>query len=580
MAKYSTAIVNGTLVDGTAGPRQRVDVGIRDGVVVTIGEIERDDAERVIDAAGLIVAPGVIDPHTHYDAQIHWDPYCTNSGWHGVTTVAVGNCGFGFAPCPPEMRDRYMRMMQNTEQVPYGAMRVALPWNWRSYPEWVERMKSKPKGINLASYMPLNSLMIEVMGVDAAKSRPATTAERASMRDLLHEAMNRGAIGFAFSHLQKFNSHVDYDGTPMPTDTMAVEEAYNLAEVLRERDQGVIQVLCQLPGAVDNHHVAEEVARRSGRPVLHNVIAAFDAMPDYHRGVLRWLDDMQAKGLEIYSQALCFRAWIELRVADYNAWDYIAEFREFSPLAGDAKIEKARDREWRERVKAVYSPEAMAGAGGMFETLILVDAQGSPDYTPYEGRLLGEVAEVRGEHVVDLLFDIAVATELQADFRSTDATSEDPEKIMEIIRHPRVLAGTSDGGAHVKFYSGGHFATDLLMWMVREERRMTLEEIHHKFSSLPARALRLHQRGEIREGWAADIMVYDFDRIGYDRRRYQVAYDLPDGQWRRTAPARGISWILVNGEPIFRNNNCQGTTPGRLVSNAGPERDRELALAS
>ena len=153
MATYEIVIHGGTLIDGTGAPRRLADLGIRDGVVAKIGDIPPGEGDLAIDASGQIVAPGVIDPHTHYDAQVHWDPYCTNSGWHGVTTVGVGNCGFGFAPCPPELRERYMRMMENTEQVPYGAMKRALPWDWVTYPEWVERMKRTRKGINLASYL-------------------------------------------------------------------------------------------------------------------------------------------------------------------------------------------------------------------------------------------------------------------------------------------------------------------------------------------------------------------------------------------------------------------------------------------
>ncbi len=580
MAAYSIVIKDGSVIDGTGRPRFTADLAIRDGRIAEIGTVEGEHADRVIDAGGRIVAPGVIDPHTHYDAQIHWDPYCTTSSWHGVTSVAVGNCGFGFAPCPPELRERYMQMMVNTEQIPYAAMREALPWNWVTYPEWVERLRRKPKGINLASYLPLNSLMMLVMGVVAAKSRPATASERARMRELLHQAMDHGAIGFGFSYLQRMNSHVDFDGTPMPTDTMAVEEAYNLADVLRERGEGVIQALCELP-VVQNRQVAEELARRSGRPVLHNVIAAFDTMPEYHRSILRWLDETAAAGLEIYSQSLCFRAWVELRLLDYNAWDQILELREFSTCKGvGAKLAKAADREWRARVKAVYTPEVMNGAGGTFETFVLNDAHGAPGYDRFEGRSLGEIATELGVHVVDLVFDLGIATELTADFRSTDAVSKDPEKVHEMLRHPRVLAGTSDGGAHGKFYSGGHFSTDLLTWMVREEGRMSLEEMHHKLSALPARALGLHKRGELREGYAADVMVYDYERIGYVRDRYQIAHDLPGGDWRRVVPARGVSWVLVNGEPIFRDNNCQGITPGRLLGNRGEAMDRRLALAS
>jgi len=566
MGTYSLIIRNGSIVDGTGDPRYIADIGIKDGRIATIGKLDGAEADRVIDAGGQIVAPGVVDPHTHYDAQLHWDPYCTTSSWHGVTSVAVGNCGFGFSPCRPEHRERYMQMMVNTEQVPFDAMKAALPWDWVTYPEWKARLRRQAKGINLASYLPLNSLMMYVMGPEAVKSRPANEAERAEMRALLHEAMDAGAIGFGFSFLGQMNSHRDFDGSPMPTDVMAIEEAYNLATVLRERNQGVIQALCELP-MVQNRNVVEELARISGRPILHNVIAAFDFMPEYHTSILKWLDETSEKGLEIYSQALCFRVWTEFTLIDYNAWDQYPPLREFS-LASDVagKMAMAADPQWRERVKAGYSVQVMAVAGGPFETMILHNANGAREYSRLEGLTLGQIAQETGKHVVDLVFDIGLATQMTADFRSTDATSKDPAKVHLMMRHPRVLPGTSDGGAHGKFYSGGHYSTDLIVMLARENQLMTLEEMHHKLSGVPARALRLERRGEIREGWAADLMIYDYEKLDYVRNRYVIMHDLPGGDWRRTVPAQGISWVIANGQPIYRNGNCQGALPGEVLT--------------
>ena len=278
-------------------------IGIKDGKIDSIGETPLEGAE-VIDASGKIVAPGVIDAHTHYDAIVHWDPHCTNSSIHGTTTAVVSNCGFGFSPCRPDDRERYMQMMETTEQVPLAAQRAALAWNWETFPEWMAVMREKDLGINLVSYLPLNALMIYVMGLDAAKSRRATAEEMATMKSLLNEAMDCGAIGFAFSILESCNSHVDADGTPMPTDSMSAEDAYELATVLAERGEGVIQCLCDLPAGVDNRHVAEELARVSGRPVLHNIIVAFDIMPEWHEDRVQWLGDVREKGLDIYSQSL------------------------------------------------------------------------------------------------------------------------------------------------------------------------------------------------------------------------------------------------------------------------------------
>ena len=580
MFKYDRAVVGGTVVDGTGGPRYTADIGIAKGRVAKIGKVDAGEAEEVIDAAGLIVAPGIFDLHTHYDAQIHWDPYCTTSSWHGTTSVVVGNCGFGFAPCPPELRERYMRMMVNTEQVAYNAMRVTLPWTWVTYPEWMARLKKKPKGINIGSYLPLNSLMMFVMGAEAAKSRPATPAERARMRELLHEAMDCGAIGFGFSHLQQMNSHKDYDGSPMPTDTMSVEEAYNLADVLKERGEGCIQALCELPG-MPNRAVVEELARRSGRPVIHNVIAVLDLMPDFHVSVMKWLDECTAKGLDIYSQALSMRVWTEFRLLDYNAWDQVPVLAEFSNcgLTVADKMTKASDPDWRARLRAQYQPALMVIAGGPFESFYLHDALGCAKYEAFEGQLLGQIAAQLSVPVTDLIFDIGLATGMLAEFRTSVATSQDPEKVAQMLLHPRVLVGTSDGGAHGKFYNGGHFSTDALTWLVREEKRITLEEMHRKLSSLPARICGLDRRGELREGWAADLFIYDYERLDYTRDRYVVVHDVPGGEWRRVVPARGVEWVVVNGQPIFRNSNCQGVTPGEVLTLKAPQRPRSRSAS-
>jgi N-acyl-D-amino-acid deacylase len=584
LASYDLVIKNGTIIDGTQMPRFFGDVGIRDGVIAEIGaNISTEGAGRVIDATGLIVAPGVIDPHTHYDAQINWDPYCTNSGWHGNTSFVVGNCGFGFMPCRPADRERYMLMMENTEQVPLKAMRTALPWTWESFPEWMEHMKRLPKGVNVGAYLPLNSLLIYVLGYEAAKTRGATPDERRRMQALLHEAMDAGAIGFGFSYLNDRNSHKDVDGSPMPTDNMHLEDAYALAEVLRERDEGVIQILCELMNGVKNRHVAEELARISGRPVLHNVVAVADAKPSHHTSIMAWLDECQLKGLNIYSQTLAFRVWSEFNAIDQNGWQSVPIFNEFT-VAGDAaaKVAKAKDPDFRARARKEYTPESMFGSGSPIETLMFVRAEGVDAWSKYAGQKISKIAAATGKLPIDCFFDIVADSDGAADFRSTESGSKNPSYVADLLRHPRIIPGTSDGGAHVKFFSGGHFATDNIMWLVRETGLMTLEQLHFKFSFLPARILGFEKRGALLEDFAADLYIYDYEALGYDRSSYAIVHDLPGGDWRRTVRAEGVRYCIVNGAVTLENNEPTGALTGRMLDNRkrGPVEAQPVARTS
>src|SRR5438309_7024067 len=242
MAEMDLLIKNGTVVDGTRVPRYRADVWIRDGKIAQIGGRAPGFAKKVIDADGAIVAPGFVDLHTHYDAQIRWDPWCTVSGWHGVTSVVMGNCGFGFAPVKPRFRERSMLTMTRTEAIPYAAMKAGMNWDWETVPEYLDSLERAPKGINCIQYMPTASLMIYVMGLEAAKTRPATATERAEMARLLHQGMDAALCGFSIQRLGPDSVQADYDGSPMVTDTMGDEDIFNLARVSRDRDEGFMEL--------------------------------------------------------------------------------------------------------------------------------------------------------------------------------------------------------------------------------------------------------------------------------------------------------------------------------------------------
>jgi N-acyl-D-amino-acid deacylase len=570
MNNYDLAILGGTVVDGTGRPRFRADVGIRKGRIAHIGKIERQEATEVIDAKGLIVAPGVIDSHTHYDAQLHWDPYCTPSGWNGSTTVLIANCGFGFAPVRKDAHERYMRMMENTEQLSYSAMNAAMPWGqWETFPEWMNILRNMPKGVNVATYLPLNALISYVIGPDEAKKRRATPEERKRMKELLNEAMDAGACGFALSFLGgEGNSHVDYDRSPMPTDIMNPEDAYELADVLRERGEGMIQISCELPG-FQRRDVSEELARRSGRPVLHGALMIIDNDPSMHRDTLAWIDDARARGLNILSQGSNKRNWFEFAAVDYNGWDNIPFFRELSAATSvSAKMALVSDPAYRARAREQYDPvEYRRMTAADLEGYILHAMPKSKRLGQYAGQKVGQIAAAIGASALDTFFEILLDSEFTADFRVEEVGGHNPEYHSEILNNPAVLPGISDGGAHNKFMSGGHWSTEVIIWLTRENPLLTLEQAHYYMSGKAFKALGFIDRGTIEPGMAADFMIYDYEDLNFTRNRYQIVKDMPGGEWRRVTDIRGMRAIVVNGVITYREGKFTGATPGKVISN-------------
>jgi N-acyl-D-aspartate/D-glutamate deacylase len=326
MPVYDTLIRGGTIIDGLRTPRYTADLAIAGGRIAAIGRIDASQAKEVIDADGLIVAPGFVDLHTHYDSQVYWDPYCTISGWHGVTSAVIGNCGFGFAPVKPEDRDRAMLTMSRNEAVPLESMQAGMPWDWETYPEFLDSLDRTPKGINLMSYMPLNPLLMYVMGLDAAKNRPASGNEMQRMRSLMREGLAAGGCGWSAQLGTEAEVQRDYDGSFMITNTMAEEDLIAFARVLREVGRGFIQCI----GA--SQEISERLAEVSGRPVIWNVLAQFTdqhgvAMPAY-RDTMAWLESVNERGLRIFGQALTTENDFQFTFEDWNLFDNSDVWRE------------------------------------------------------------------------------------------------------------------------------------------------------------------------------------------------------------------------------------------------------------
>jgi N-acyl-D-amino-acid deacylase len=570
VADMDIQIKGGTVVDGTRVPRFRGDVWIKDGKIAQIGGRAPGFARKVIDADGLIVAPGFVDLHTHYDAQIRWDPWCTISGWHGVTSLVLGNCGFGFAPVKADFRDRSMLTMTRTEAIPYESMKAGMNWDWETIPQYLDSLERAPKGVNCIQYMPTASLMTYVMGLEAAKTRPATEAERAEMRRLLAEGMETGLCGFSIQRLGKNSGQADYDGSPMVTDTMCDEDILNLARVLRERDEGFIEITQATGHIKEDLAFVEKLAEVAQRPILFQAVTASRSNPDVHRKSLQWIERMRAKNLPIFGQGGTVRSGFALTLEHWNLYDVATAWRQMLTGTKDEKIAKMKDSALREAAKSERSMRALdknaPGIGGRLPRLIVQWVENKSELEKYVGKSLGQIAEEEGKHPVDVMLDLSLATDLKAEFLQPEPQFN-AEYNAEIINNSMyTFPGVSDGGAHTKFFTGGAFTTDFLRWMVRDEQRISLEEAHYRMSALPAHAAGFRDRGILREGAWADVVVYDLN--GLDIRPDwigEIAHDLPGGEWRRVQRAKGYRSIIVNGVETFSEDKCTAATPGKLL---------------
>ena len=574
MSDYDVIIRGGTIVDGLMTPRYISDVAIKGGRISQIGGLKSATAEKVLDAAGLIVAPGFIDLHTHYDAQIQWDPYLTLSGWHGVTTVAIGNCGFGFAPCRPseEDRERAMLTLTRNEAIPYDAMKLGMSWDWASFPEFLDSLDTRiPKGLNMISYVPLTPVYSWVMGWDEAKKRRPTESELEEMCRLVEEGIAAGACGWSAQVMGPNSGQRDYDGTPMITDLMTNEEILTFGRLLGKLDQGMIQLTYARIGddggraMEEKWSLFEELAAVSGRPILYQAVNPNDRDPGKHRAQLDWLKESNNKGLRLYGQGLTIRAGFEFTFEDWNLFDENIIWREATVGSVEERMGKLQDPETRAKMRADWDAGNMPDSEivGSVSGLI-VTGVGHRELESYLGMSVTQIAAQEGKHVIDACLDLAVADGLQTEFLGPRA-HDDARNTAEVIRSPYVIPGFSDGGAHVKFVVAGNYPTETITWMVKETGLLTLEEAHYKLCYLPAFFGGIQDRGFIREGAPADMVVYDLDELALVPE--EIAHDLPGGDWRRVQRAKGYRWTLVNGEVTFEDGKETGALPGKLLRN-------------
>ncbi len=559
--RFDVVIKDGLVFDGTGAPRVRGDVAIAAGRVVAMGRVDSREAAEVIDGTGMHVAPGFVDLHTHYDAQLFWDPYCTLSGWHGVTSVAIGNCGFGFAPVQPELREHAMRSMTRVEAIPYESMRLGLPWDWVTFGEFLDSLEATPKAVNVLPYVPAGPMLVDVLGLEDAKAgRMPTREEHDRLAVMLDAAMHAGGCGWSAQRLPPSGPAAvqrDWDGTPMPTDVMHDETCRVFARVLAGRNEGVQQLTLTTDDV--RHDIAhlEEIALLSGRPVLHNVVQAFESRPHVHRKAIEWLERCRERGIPVYGQGVTTDAGFTFTFEDWNLYDDSDAWMEATTGSVNERLHKLADPARRQALKD-HPPRVATAA---LETVTVLSPR-SPDTERFREMSVQQVADVTGKHPVDAMLDIAVADGLRTLFFAAPPQGAS-DLLREIVQYPHMLFGVSDGGAHTKFLTAGRYPTETLAEQVRERQWITYEEAHRRLAALPAQLAGFHDRGLLRPGGPADVVVYDPERLCV--RPNEVVEDFPGGEWRRIQKASGYRAVFVNGVRTIEDDEQTERHPGRLL---------------
>jgi len=569
---YDLVIKNGVVVDGSGLPGYRADVGVRHGKIVTIGRI-RERAREVLDADGQVVAPGFIDGHTHMDAQIFWDPLGTSSCYHGITTVVMGNCGFTLAPCAEQNKSLVVRNLQRAEDISAQAMEAGIKWSWTTYPEFLDTLESLPKGINYAGYVGHSAVRTYVMG-ERAFDGPATEEELQAMERQVRDAIRAGAMGFTTS---RSPSHETPDGRPVASRVAPWDEVRRLVGVMGDLNAGLLEIAGEGvdraagdPGVRDWHVRLRDLAVESGRPVTFGVFSRRDA-PGVWKKYLDLLDETAAMGGRMFAQAHSRSLSALLSFKTQMPFDRLPVWKELRALPIAEQRQKLRDPELRRKLveasgerdsKKALGTEARPPAD--YEWLWVFDTVEGPH------RSVAQVARERNQHPVETMIELALDKDLDLFFLMPVA-NEDQDIALQIMRHPRTVTTFSDSGAHVSQLMDSSLQTHLLYHWVRTKQAFTLEQAVRMLTLVPATYWGFHDRGLLREGMAADFVVFDPDTIMAEMP--EVVDDLPAGARRLVQRTRGIAATVVNGEILLRDGKHTGALPGRLLRGPLGRRD-------
>jgi N-acyl-D-aspartate/D-glutamate deacylase len=553
---YDLLIKNGIVADGTGAAVRHADIAVSAGKIAAIGKIS-DRAKQTIDAADCVVAPGFIDPHTHYDAQICWDAAVTPSPWHGVTSVVMGNCGVGIAPCRPTDREVAMRDLVNVEAIPLDVLQRGITWEWETFPQFMDAAERRRPQLNLGFLAPLTPFRHYVMGA-ASMERAATAIETQGICALLEGAMDAGAFGFSSTVL---NQHIGFGGRPLGCRNASRAEYAAYSNVLRNRGKGAIEVALTRQIAVledDQYELLDLLLAESHRPVTFIAMFDRDDIPEAVRDTLRKAAPLIRRGARPQTSPLPLTREVNMRnpfsFAPFPSWG-----RVFADQSKSAQAAVYGDRGFRDQFREDLKQPLTFGNWAR----VRVHEVRSPALKQFEGQNIADIAKAQGKDGVDAFLDLTLQDDLEIEF-TLSTFNHRVDRMKEILGNPDILIGLGDGGAHVDMLCDSGYPTYLLGTWVREHQALTLEEGVRRLSSDPADFYGIKDRGRLRPGLAADIAIFDPSTVG-SANRGERRFDLPGGGKRMVMPSRGVLYTIVNGECVFADGEVTDAKAGQVL---------------